>query len=113
MTQNLRKQDWPDYLDRLSRAVVQSRSEAEVTALPCGLERDAGWVALVAVRYDAERDVLEIGFELADKTTEDYVITAPRAIAIDERDRGVAALEVTDGDGAAHRVELRKPVALA
>ena len=84
-----------------------------VTALPQGLRTDAAWVALVAVRYDAERDMVEIGFELADKTTEDYVINSPHAVLIEKYDKGVAAIEVTDCDGTAHRVELKEPVEVA
>jgi hypothetical protein len=107
---NLHKDAWQAYFERLSRAVVESRAEAEVAALPRGLRTDAAWVALVAVRYDAERDLIEIGFELADKTTEDYVINSPRAVLIEKDDKGVAAIEVTDCDGTAHRVELKEPV---
>jgi hypothetical protein len=106
----LHKDGWQEYFDRLSRAVVESRTEAEVAALPRGLRTDAPWVALVAGRYDTERDLIEIGFELADKTTEDYVINSPRAVLIEKREQGVAAIEVTDCDGAAHRVELKEPV---
>src|SRR5262245_48074148 len=106
----LDRQDWQQYFDRLSRSVVESRSEAEVAGLPRGLRTDAAWVALAAVRYDAQRDVIEIGFELADKTVEGYVIDAPRAVAVDEDGKGVLAIEVIDSDGAPHRVELREPV---
>src|SRR5262245_2773005 len=106
----LKKQDWQDYFDRLSRSVTESRSEVDVTVLPRSLRTDAPWVSLVAVRYSPERDLLEIGFELADKTTEDYVIDSPRAVSIDGDERRVAAIEVIDCDGAAHRVELKEPV---
>jgi len=109
---NLEKSGWHEYFERLSRAVVKSRTEAEVAALPRGLRTDAAWVALVAVRYDAERDLIEIGFEFADKTTEDYVISSPRAVVIEKHGEALAAMEVTDCDGAAHRVELKEPVAL-
>jgi hypothetical protein len=111
---NLDKHDWQGYFERLSRAVAESRTEVEVAGLPGGLTTtDAAWVALVAVRYDAERDLIEIGFEFADKTTEDYAISFPRAVAIDEDEEGVAAIEVTDCDGATHRVELKEPVEVA
>ena len=107
----LHKDGWQEYFERLSRAVVESRTEAEVAGLPGGLTTtDAAWVALVAVRYDVERDLIEIGFEFSDKTTEDYVINFPRAVAIDDDEEGVAAIEVTDCDGAAHRVVLKEPV---
>jgi len=104
------KQDWQEYFERLSRAVAESRAETDVSALPRGLQTDAPWVALAAVRYDATLDVIEIGFEMADKTTEDYVIDAPRQVSIDEREEGLAALEVIDCDGAAHTVKLREPI---
>lgn len=106
----LDKHDWPEYFERLSRAVVESRAQTEVATLPHGLHTDAVWVALAAVRYDPERDLIEIGFELADKTTEDYLIHAPREVSIDEREDGLAALEVIDCDGTVHRVELREPI---
>ena len=106
----LDRQEWQAYFDRLSRSVVESRSEADVAVLPRGLRTDAPWVALVAVRYSPERDLIEIGFELADKTTEDYVIESPRAVSVDEDEKRVAAIEVIDCDGAPHRVELREPV---
>src|SRR5215831_16293415 len=106
----LDKQHWREYFDRFSRSVVESRSEAEVAVLPRGLRTDASWVAFVAVRYTPERDLIEIGFELADKTVEDYVIASPRAVSIDEDNKRVTALEVIDCDGAAHRVEFREPV---
>ena len=48
----LGKQDWHEYFERLSRAVVESRAESEVAALPHGLQTDADWVKLAAVRYD-------------------------------------------------------------
>jgi hypothetical protein len=108
----LDKQDWQQYFDRLSRSVIESRSEADVAVLPRGLRTDASWVALVAVHYNAERDLIEIAFEMADKTTEDYVIDAPRAVSIDEDAKRVAAIEVIDCNGAAHRVEFREPVAI-
>src|SRR5262245_34209247 len=106
----LDRQDWQEYFDRLSRSVIGSRSETDVAALPRGLRTDAAWVALVAVRYSPERDLIEIGFETADKTTEDYVIDSPRAVSIDEDEKRVAAIEVIDGNGAAHRVEFTEPV---
>jgi hypothetical protein len=106
----LDKQHWQEYFDRLSRSVIESRSEADVAVLPRGLRTDAAWVALVAVRYNPERDLLEIGFELADKTTEDYVIDSPRSVSIDEDEKRVAAFEIVDSDGAAHRVAFREPV---
>ena len=106
----LDKQDWQQYFDRLSRSVIESRSEADVAVLPRGLRTDAAWVALVAVRYTPERDLIEIGFRLADKTTEDYVIDAPRSVTIDEDEKRVASIEVIDCNGAAHRVEFREPV---
>ena len=81
----LDKRDWPGYFERLTRAVVKSRAETHVAVLPHGLQTDAPWVALVGIRYDAERDLIEIEFELADKTTEDYVISAPREVLLDER----------------------------
>ena len=96
----LDKQDWQQYFDRLSRSVIESRSEADVAVLPRGLRTDAAWVALVAVRYTPERDLIEIGFELADKTTEDYVIDAPRSVTIDEDEKRVASIEVIDCNGA-------------
>ena len=109
---NLHKDGWHAYFERLSQAVCKSRTEAEVAALPRRLRTESAWVALVAVRYDAERDLIEIGFEFSDKTTEDYVINSPRAVLIEKHEQGVAAIEVTDCDGAAHRVELKEPVEL-
>jgi len=106
----LDKDDWHEYFERLSRAVVESRAETEVADLPHGLRTDAAWVALAAVRYDPELDLIEMGFEMADKTTEDYSIHAPREVSIDEREDGLAALEVIDCDGAVHRIELREPI---
>ena len=106
----LDKQDWQAYFDRLSRSVVESRSEADVAVLPRGLRTDAAWVALAAIRYSPERDLVEIGFELEDKTVEDYVIESPRAVSIDEDGKRVAAIEVIDCDGVPRRVEFREPV---
>src|ERR1700704_2512956 len=109
----LDKHDWQEYFERLSRAVVASRREAGVAVLPLDLNPDSAWVALAAIRYDAERDLIEIGFELADKTTEDYVINSPQEVSVDEDDEGVAGIEVIDCDGTAHRVCLKEPVEVA
>jgi Family of unknown function (DUF5335) len=110
MIMTLKKQAWHGYFERLTRAVVKSRAETQVDALPHGFQSDAPWVALVGVRYDAERDLIEIGFELADKTTEDYVINAPRQVSLDECEAGLAGMEVIDCNGASHRLTLQKPV---
>src|SRR5262245_3506858 len=110
MAMILRRREWHVYFERLTRAVVESRAETQVADLPRGLQTDAPWVALVGVRYDTQHDLIEIGFELADKTTEDYVINGPREISLDERKNGLAGLEVIDCHGASHRVTLREPV---
>ena len=108
----LDKHDWQEYFERLSRAVVESRAETEVARLPHGLRTDDVWVALAAVRYDPKHDLIEMGFEMADKTTEDYLIHAPRVVSIDERENGLAGVEVIDCNGAVHRVQLREPIAV-
>ena len=39
---------------------------------------------------------------LADKTTEDYIINTPREVSLDEREDGLEGLEIIDCDGRAH-----------
>ena len=39
---------------------------------------------------------------LADKTTEEYIINTPREVSLDEREDGLEGLEIIDCDGRAH-----------
>jgi hypothetical protein len=106
----LDKHDWHGYFERLSRSITESPAETEVAELPGDLTTDAPWVELVAVLYDPKRDVIEMVFELPDKTSENYTISAPQTVSVNPREHVLDMLEVIDRDGVTHRLRLAEPL---
>ena len=108
----LEKEQWHPYFECLTKAVARSRAEIELAALPIGVQTDAPWVALAGVVYHSESDCVDIALEHADKTAEDYVIRAPQEVYLYEGPSGLAGMEIIDGDGVRHKMQLREPLKL-
>ncbi len=107
-TRRLRRGEWQDYCDRLSRGLRDENAELEVVSLALGDHVEAKWLPLHGIVYDPRADVLEIALESID-----HMIEQPRDITIEETPRGLVALEVTAADERHEILKLKRPLRVA
>jgi hypothetical protein len=106
-TRKLDRAQWRGYFDRMSKGLVGKRAEIEIASLALGAQVEAEWLPLLGIAYDPKDDVFEIALDGLD-----HLIAKPQAVYVDERDGGLAALEVVDADGVSQIVQLREPLML-
>jgi hypothetical protein len=103
----LRRGEWREYCDRLSKALAGGSAELEVVSLALGDRLATQWVRLLGVTYDAKSNVMEVALEGLD-----HMIADPIDVCVEETARGVVALEITAGGGEQEIVRLREPLPL-
>jgi hypothetical protein len=109
MAQKIEKSQWKPFLERASTALAGMRAEVEVASLKSGEQVEAAWLPLLGMTYNPRNDLIELDLEqfehLIYHPQELYVEFGPRADTM-------ISLEVRDGEGVQHLIELREPVAL-
>jgi hypothetical protein len=103
----LDKRNWQTFFDRVSRASSGRRAEIEVAGLDLGAQVEAEWLPLLGIAYDPKKEIVEIALDNVD-----HMIQKPRDVFVEQDATGLASLEVTDGDGRQHIVQLREPLML-
>jgi hypothetical protein len=104
----LRRGEWREYCDRLSKSLVSNRAELEVVSLALGDHLATQWARLFGITYDARSQAIEVALEGFD-----HMIADPADVCVEETSRGVVALQITAADGTQQIVRLREPVPLA
>jgi hypothetical protein len=103
----LEKTKWRPFFDLVSKGLIGKRAELEVASLALGAQIEAKWLPLLGITYDPKDDLIEIALEDVD-----HMIRAPREVYVDEGLTGLVSMEVIDGDGIQHIVQLRDPLPL-
>jgi Family of unknown function (DUF5335) len=108
-TRKLDKAAWRGFSDRVSKALVGKRAEIEVASLALGDQVEAEWLPLLGITYDPKDDIFEVALDGG----VDHIITAPRALYVDEDAPGALVnLEIVDGEDVRHIIVLRDPLML-
>jgi hypothetical protein len=81
--------------------------ELDVASLGLGDRVEARWLPLLGVVFDVRGDVLEIALDGVG-----HSILAPRAIHLEETERGLVALEIVAADDTVETLRFREPLAL-
>jgi hypothetical protein len=103
----LSKQTWRPFFDRVSKSLVGKRAEVEIASLNLGDQVAVDWLPLIGISYDPKDDVLDVALEGFD-----HLINAPRRLRV-QRDNGqLKAIEVVDDEQIHHIVKLKDPLAL-
>lgn len=106
-TRALPKEEWAELLERISREVAQRGVRVEVEGLDIGAQTEAEHAPLGGISYDPKGDTVQIIVEGAE-----HMIVRPRSIHAAIEGAGLAALEITDGDGVHHILRPETPLAL-
>ena len=105
MGRKLEKTEWQAYFDRISKGLVGERAEVEVAGLTFGDRTEARWLPLIGITYDPKSDLLEIAMEGLD-----HLFRQPRAITVNDSDKGLESMEIVDSDLRKQTVKLMKPL---
>jgi len=106
-TQKIERAAWRSFFDAMSEALAGKQAEIEVDALNLGSQIEAEWLPLYGVTYDDKDDLFEVALEGLD-----HLIRQPREVSIVTGRNGIDGIEVVDGDGTAHIITLREPLAV-
>jgi hypothetical protein len=103
-TRQVPKDEWKAHFERVPKILLGMRAQIEVAALNIGDQIAAEWVAMRAIVYDDEKEVLRISL--------DCLISKPREIYVDEGQAGLPSFEVVGAAAVRHIVQLREPLML-
>ncbi len=103
----LSKEEWKDYFDRVSRALVGKRAMIEAASLRLGDQVVADWVPLIGISYDPRDDLVEIALDGLD-----HLIPGPRVIFVDAEGGRLSSLEIVDATDQRQIVRLADPLML-
>ncbi|RYZ57023.1 MAG: hypothetical protein EOP07_11040 [Proteobacteria bacterium] len=101
-TKSIAKDDWKHYLDDYSKSLQSTLVELDVESLELGDQIEADWVHLKGISYDPKDDMLYIFTEALR-----HFIAKPRNIWVVEGSEGPSAIQIEDGEGTKHIVNLR------
>jgi hypothetical protein len=103
----LRRGEWRDYCDAVSRGLVGRSAELDVVALDLGDRVEARWLPFLGIVYDPRADVIEIALEGVG-----HSIRQPREVHVEETERGLVALDIIAADETTQIVRFREPLPL-
>ncbi len=103
----LRRAEWREYCERISKSLENESAELEVVSLKLGDHVVARWLPLYGVVFDPRADVFEIALEGVD-----HSILHPTDVCVEETPRGLVAFEIATGDDAEQILKLRNPLSL-
>jgi hypothetical protein len=106
-THELARSEWRRYCDRLSKHLAGRRVELDIASLELGDHVEARWLPLFGVVFDARGDVLEIALDGIG-----HSILAPRAIHLEQTDRGLVALSIVSANDSVETLRFREPLHL-
>ncbi len=106
-TTALKKEQWKQYFDRVSRVMNGKNVEIEVAALDVGIQFAAKWVPLFGVSYDDADDIIAVMAQGLN-----HLIRKPSTVFVESDGVDVLSMEVIDADGAAQIIRFREPLLL-
>lgn len=106
-TRALARAEWRRYCDRVSKEVAGRRVELDIASLELGDHVEARWLPLLGVVFDVRGDVLEIALEGVG-----HSIVSPRAIHLEETERGLVGLEIVGADETVETLRFKEPLRL-
>ena len=112
INRKIKKAEWKDFFDFLSKQVEGARAEIEVASLELGDQIKAEWSPVIGLVYDHKDNLVEIVLETSKRDLVDHIIKEPREIYFAEDGRQFMGLDVIDLKGAHHIVKLRDPLML-
>lgn len=101
------RQLWQAYFDRMSKQLSGKSAEIDVEALQIGSQIEAEWVPLLGISYDPANNALSVAVEGLN-----HMIYKPQSVYVDVELGQLASMEVIDSDNVRHIVRLRDPLLL-
>jgi hypothetical protein len=103
----LRREQWPAYFNRISRALEGKRAEIEAGSLAIGHQVEAKSLPLLGLAYDSKDDLIEVALDGLD-----HIIQNPRLVYVDEQAGELTSVEIVDTEGLKQIVRLSDPLML-
>lgn len=106
-TTQIERDDWPEFFDRVSRALQGKQIEIEIDAADIGAQVEGKSLSLNGLSYDRKDDIFVVAAEVIE-----HLVRAPRQIFVSGDEDAIDSLEVAAADGSRHIVTFREPLAL-
>lgn len=105
--ENLNRDNWSEFFNRVSKELVQKRAEIEVQSLDIGDQIEAEYVQIHGIVYDHKDDLIEVALEGLD-----HLIRHPKEVHVKGDEENLEAILIVDGEGVRHLITLRDPLML-
>jgi|TARA_B100001057_G_scaffold496780_2_gene599125 hypothetical protein len=105
--ENLKRDKWSEFFNRVSKELAQKRAEIEVQSLDIGDQIEAEYVQIRGVVFDHKDDLIEVILDGLD-----HLIRHPKEVQVKGNEENLEAILIVDGEGVRHLITLRDPLIL-
>ena len=99
---SIEKAEWASFCAGVSKALEGSEAEIEVASLDLGNQIEKEWAPWIGISYDPKDDTFDIALEDID-----HIVNRPQELLADMDDVNISALQIIDGNGIRHLVQLK------
>ena len=101
----LEEPEYETYFDTLSKGLKSQTAEIEIMAVGLMDREQTNWISFYGISYDPSEKIISITCEYIN-----HQIKKPREVMVQESDTGIAAIEITGGDGYTHLIKFKTPI---
>jgi len=101
----LEEPEYEAYFDALSKGMKDQIAEIEIMAVGIMDKEQTDWIPCYGISYDPPEKTISIMCEYID-----HHIKKPREVWVKENDAGIAAIEITGGQGYTHLLKFKTPI---
>jgi hypothetical protein len=105
LVRELRRGEWRQFCDGVSRALAGKAAEIDILSLKLGDLIESRWLPLRGITYEPKTDAIEVAVDGVA-----HLIREPREIHLEETERGLVEIIVIAADESRQTVRLREPL---
>jgi len=102
----LEEPEYEAYFDTLSKGLKNQVAEIETMAVGIMDKEQTDYIPFYGISYDPSEKTISIICEYID-----HRIKKPREVWVKNNETGIAAIEITGGDGYTHLLKFKEPIA--